>query len=214
MKKLAVFDLDGTLINSLKDLYLCLNQALKECGLPFCNENEVKSYIGDGVAKLVERSVGERQDKKDECLTAFKRIYNQDMLNQTRPFDGVRKMLEGLKSQGVKVAVISNKYDEAVKKITQYFFSGLIDIAIGQKDGLKIKPDPTALNTLICDSGLTKNEVVLIGDGEADVYCALNAGIDFIGASWGYRHYTLLQKAGAKIFANSPQDVLQIINTL
>lgn len=213
MKKLIIFDLDGTLINSLKDLWAAVNGALWSVGLPYRSEEEVRQFVGDGVDMLIRRATDDEKDKFAECKAAFKRIYDEGMKNQTRPYDGVQKMLGDLRAAGLKIAVLSNKYDSAVKEICSYYFGGKIDIAVGQKDGVKVKPDPAALLTLLKDAGVSAEEALYCGDGEADVKCALAAGVDFIAATWGFRHYSVLEKAGAKVFAGSPADVAGLVET-
>lgn len=214
MKKLMIFDLDGTLINSLKDLWAALNGALWDCGLPYRTEEEVRNFVGDGVDMLILRAIDGDESKFAECKAAFKRRYDRDMRNQTRPYDGVNKMLSDLAAQGVRTAVLSNKYDSAVKELCAYYFGDKIAYAAGQKDGVKVKPDPTALLRLLEEAGVSAEEAAYCGDGEADVLCAKAAGVDFIAATWGFRHYSVLEKAGAKIFAVSPSDVAGLLATL
>lgn len=211
MKKAVIFDLDGTLLDSLKDLYLSVNGALWECGLPYRTQEEVKSFVGDGVKNLILRCIDDRQDKFDECMAAFKRLYDANMQNQTRPYTGVRDMLKNLKKSGYLTAVISNKYHEAATSLVSHYFGKDIDVTVGQREGIAIKPDPEALLSLIGQLGIDKSEAVLVGDGEADVKCALNAGVDFIAASWGFRHYSVLRDAGAKVFATTPADVVSLV---
>lgn len=213
MKKLIIFDLDGTLLNSLKDLWAALNGALWECGLPYRSEDEVRSFVGDGVDMLIRRALDDAQDKFDVCMAAFKRLYDRDMQNQTRPYDGVNKALTGIKAKGLAIAVLSNKYDSAVKKLCSYYFGDKIDFAVGQKDGVKVKPDPAALLALLKDAGCDAGEALYCGDGEADVLCAKAAGVDFIAATWGFRRYDVLEKAGAKVFAQSPADLTGLVDT-
>lgn len=208
-----IFDLDGTLLNSLKDLWAALNGALWSVGLPYRTEDEVRHFVGDGVDMLIKRAVEDSEDKFDDCKAAFKRLYDRDMQNQTRPYDGVNKMLSDLKAKGLEIAVLSNKYDSAVKSLCAYYFGDKIKYAVGQKDGVKVKPDPTALNGLLKEAGVCAEEVIYCGDGEADVACAKAAGVDFIAAAWGFRHYSVLEKAGAKVFAAKPEDVAGIVDT-
>lgn len=213
MKKIIIFDLDGTLLNSLKDLWAAVNGALWECGLPYRSEEEVRSFVGDGVDMLIKRAVDDKPEKFDECKAAFKRIYDRDMQNQTRPYDGVGKTLDGLKAKGYQIAVLSNKYDCAVKSLCSYYFGDKIKYAVGQKEGVKVKPDPSALLELLKTAGYTASDALYCGDGEADVLCAKAAGVDFIAAAWGFRHYSVLEKAGAKVFAAKPSDLLAMVDT-
>lgn len=214
MKKLMIFDLDGTLLNSLRDLWAALNGALWECGLPYRSEDEVRSFVGDGADMLILRALDGDESRFAECKAAFKRLYDKDMRNQTRPYDGVNKMLSDITAQGIAVAVLSNKYDSAVKELCAYFFGDKIKYAAGQKDGIKVKPDPTALLKLLDEAGVKAEEAAYCGDGEADVLCAKAAGVDFIAATWGFRHYSVLEKAGAHIFAEKPVEVTGLLNTL
>lgn len=208
-----IFDLDGTLLNSLKDLWAAVNGALRSVGLPYRTEEEVRHFVGDGVDMLIKRAVEDNADKFDDCKAAFKRLYDNDMRNQTRPYDGVNKMLADLRAKGLELAVLSNKYDSAVKDLCGYYFGDRITYAVGQKDGVKVKPDPTALLNLLKEAGVTAEETLYCGDGEADVLCAKAAGVDFIAAAWGFRHYSVLEKAGARVFAAKPADVAEIVDT-
>lgn len=214
MKKLMIFDLDGTLLNSLRDLWAALNGALWQCGLPYRTEDEVRSFVGDGVDMLILRALDGDESRFAECKAAFKRLYDRDMRNQTRPYDGVNKMLADITAQGITVAVLSNKYDSAVRELCGYYFGDKVKYAVGQKDGIKVKPDPTALVRLLDETGVKADEAAYCGDGEADVLCAKAAGVDFIAATWGFRHYSALEKAGAVIFASSPGDVAGLLATL
>lgn len=213
MKKLIVFDLDGTLINSLKDLWTAVNGALSVAGLPCRSEDEVRRFVGDGVDMLIRRAIGERQDMFAECKAAFKRIYDEGMKKATRPYGGVQEMLSGLRAAGLKIAVLSNKYDSAAKEICACYFGDKVDTVVGQKDGVKVKPDPTALLALLKDEGVSADETLYCGDGEADVKCAAAAGVDMIAATWGFRSRSALEEAGAKTFADSPAEVTDLAST-
>ena len=170
--------------------------------------------VGDGADMLILRALDGDESRFAECKAAFKRLYDKDMRNQTRPYDGVNKMLSDITAQGIAVAVLSNKYDSAVKELCAYFFGDKIKYAAGQKDGIKVKPDPTALLKLLDEAGVKAEEAAYCGDGEADVLCAKAAGVDFIAATWGFRHYSVLEKAGAHIFAEKPVEVTGLLNTL
>lgn len=208
-----IFDLDGTLLNSLRDLWAAVNGALRSCGLPYRSEEEVRSFVGDGVDMLIRRATDFDDAKFEECKAAFKRLYDKDMNNQTRPYDGVNKMLSDIAAKGIDIAVLSNKYDSAVKELCDYYFKGKIKYAVGQKDGIKVKPDPTALLALLDEAGVKREEALYCGDGEADVKCAEAAGVQFIAAAWGFRHYDVLEKAGAKVFAAQPCNVAALVDT-
>lgn len=213
MKKLIVFDLDGTLLNSLKDLWAAVNGALWSCGLPYRSEDEVRNFVGDGVDMLIKRAAADAPEKFEECRAAFKKLYDKDMKNQTRPYDGVHKMLSDLTAKGLEIAVLSNKYDSAVKELCSYYFGNTVKYAVGQKDGVKVKPDPAALLCLLRDAGVGPEEALYCGDGEADVACAAAAGVDFIAAAWGFRSCQTLEKAGAKVFAANPVCVTGLVDT-
>lgn len=202
-----IFDLDGTLLDTLCDLCNSTNYALKECNFPERNINEIKSFIGNGVEILIRKAVPKdtSEDKIQECLSLFKIHYLHNSKNFTKPFDGIVKMLENLRKKGFKIAVISNKFDNAVKKLCNEYFYGLVDIAVGESIETPKKPSPEGIFKILKILNADKNKSIMIGDSEVDIQTAKNAGIYSIGVLWGYRNEETLTSAGADELIDSPE---------
>lgn len=211
MKKAVIFDLDGTLLNTVSDIANAVNAALWENGLPYRSVDEVRRFVGNGARKLIERCVEGDSSKYGAVMAAFESIYGEDCLNQTRPYSGVMQLLRRLKEDGYALGVLSNKPDFAVAKLCDHFFGGLLDFSVGQKDGVKVKPDPTLLLAELEAIGADKSETVYVGDGETDVECARAAGVAFVGVDWGYRSERRLRDAGAEKIACCPQELYKLI---
>lgn len=211
--KAVVFDLDGTLLDTLPDLHSAVNHALRETGFPERTYDEVRMFIGNGILKLIERSVPEGTKSEDisETLRLFKEYYGAHIDSKTAAYDGVAEMLAELKAAGVKTAVVSNKHNEAVKKLIDSFFGGLIDFTQGKTDGVPAKPDPTPLNTALNKLNVRKEDALYVGDSDVDVHTAHNAGVLCAAASWGYRSRESLKKAGADFIIDRADEILEII---
>ena len=211
MKKAVIFDLDGTLLNTVADIANAVNSALWENGLPYRSIDEVRRFVGNGARKLIERCVEDDPSKYDSVMRAFESIYGEDCLNQTRPYTGVMQLLRRLKEEGYALGVLSNKPDFAVGKICRHFFGGMLDFAVGQKDGVKVKPGPTLLLKELDAIGVVKGGTVYVGDGETDARTAINAGVDGISVLWGYRTLQQLSAAGATRFAHSFDELQNMV---
>ncbi|MBO7297726.1 MAG: HAD-IA family hydrolase, partial [Clostridia bacterium] len=187
MYEAIVFDLDGTLLDTLEDLEAAVNAALSVCGLPLRTKDEVRRFIGNGIAKLMERAVGERTDCKEAALAEFKRYYAEHCKDKTKPYHGIMELLHTLQEKGVKTAVLSTKADFAVKLLAEEYFPGLLQEAVGENEaqGIRKKPAPDALYTVM-ENLHTKN-IVYVGDSEVDVETAKNAGVDCLCVTWGFR---------------------------
>lgn len=213
--KLVIFDMDGTLLNTLEDLTDSVNFALNKFGYPLRSISEIKSFIGNGVHKLIERAIpdGLNNSEYSNCLLTFKQYYSNNMFIKTKPYEKITDVLKVLKSQNIKIAVVSNKYDSAVKKLSKRYFEELIDIAIGENErlGIKKKPAPDTVLTIINKFKVSLPEVLYIGDSDTDIQTAKNANINFLGVSWGYKDKEFLLKNGAKKIAESPMEILQFI---
>lgn len=208
-----IFDLDGTLLNTLDDLREAANFALKECGYPERTIDEIRRFVGNGVEMLIRRAVPDStpEDKIQECLAIFKIYYLHNSNNYTKPYDGIIDLLKTLKKKGFKIAVLSNKFDKAVKKLCKDYFFGLIDLAVGQSPDVSQKPSPDGIYKIIKELNADKSKTVLIGDSETDAETAQNAEIYFVGVLWGYRDEKTLTKAGAKEFVSSPKMLEYIL---
>ena len=187
--ELAIFDLDGTLLNTLSDLADAANAALKECGYPARSMEEVRTFIGNGVARLIARAVpqGTSDDAVASVLARFKAIYIQNVNVKTAPYPGVMEMLETLNRRGVRCAVNSNKVDGAVRLLCDDHFAGLLSMALGEREGIPKKPAPDGARLIMQALGVAPEKTLYVGDGDADLLTAKNAGIDCAWVSWGYR---------------------------
>ena len=208
-----IFDLDGTLLNTLEDLADAVNYALKESGYPLRTTDEVRRFIGNGVKKLMERSTPDNITDGDfeKCYQLFREYYKNNSRNKTAPFEGITDLLKKLKEQGIKTAVVTNKMDEAAQDVIRYYFGELIDITIGQRDGIPTKPDPACVNKAIESLNAEKESCIFIGDSDVDILAGHNAGLPAIGVTWGYRSKELLLESGADYIAESPFEILEFI---
>ncbi len=209
----VIFDLDGTLTDTLEDLKNSVNHAMREFGFPERTLEEVRSFVGNGVKRLIYLSVPEGTSEKtaDECLAVFKEYYKRNSLVQTKPYDGIIPMLKELKKQGVKTAVVTNKMHEAAAEIVRIFFSGLIDLTVGQIDGVAQKPQPDGIYFALRELGASNKKAVYVGDSEVDCLTAKNAKIPCIGVSWGFRDKSVLAESGADCIIDKPQEIFKII---
>ncbi len=208
-----IFDLDGTLTDTLCDLKNSVNFALRQFGFPERTHEEVKSFVGNGVRRLIYLSVPENTDDEtaESCLSVFKEYYKNHSLVETKPYDGIIQMLESLKNQGIKTAVVTNKMHEAAEEIVKIFFGDLIDITLGQVDGVNQKPQPDGIYHVLEKLGVSKEKAVYVGDSEVDCITAKNAGISCVGVTWGFRDKSVLIENGADFIADIPEDIIEFI---
>lgn len=210
MTDTAIFDMDGTILNTLTDLYISTNFALRTLCFPERTYDEVKNFVGNGVEMLIRRALPENADDITmyKCMEIFKKHYAQNMYNNTLPYDGIVDVLKILKNgETIKTAVVSNKFDSAVKELTKKYFDGLIDISIGQSETIPPKPEPKGV--LKCISELQAKSPIYIGDSDVDIQTAKNANIPVIGVTWGFRDRSYLKDADYII--DNPKKLLEII---
>ena len=212
MIKAVVFDLDGTLLNTLDDLKESTNFALRKFNYPERTLEEVRCFVGNGVRKLIERAVPEDCKNIDECLEVFKNNYSENMYNHTQAYNGILKILEELHKDKVKIGVVSNKFDSAVKELCKKYFGDLVDTAIGQNDDVPKKPAPDGVLKAMKILGSDKNSTIYAGDSDVDVQTAKNAGLKCIGVTWGFRTKDYLK--GADFIVDSPDEILKIVRSL
>lgn len=186
---LIIFDLDGTLLNTLDDLADACNAALREAGFPERDVEDVRRFIGGGVARLIRQAVpeGAGEDVVADVLARFKRIYIDNVNVKTRPYPGIPALLRALREKGIKTAVNSNKVDAATQLLCADHFDGLIDLALGEAAGIPKKPAPDGAQHIMATLGAAPERTLYVGDGDADILTAKNAGIDGAWVSWGYR---------------------------
>lgn len=214
-KDIVIFDLDGTLLNTLNDLADSTNLALSHYGFPQRSVEEVRNFVGNGVAKLIERAIpdGLSNPKFDECLSFFKKCYAENMYNKTAPYPGIIDMLITLRNRGFKIAVVSNKFDAAVKELCAKYFEDLVDIAIGENEaeGIKKKPAPDTVLKVLKDFGLENDKAIYVGDSEVDIMTAENSNMPCISVTWGFKDTDFLIEHGAKIIVNSPEEIIKYL---
>lgn len=210
---LAVFDMDGTILDTLDDLTNTLNLSLEEAGLPLRTKDEVRSFVGNGVGKLIERALPKDtpETEREKFFEVFARNYKLHCADLTRPYDGVPELIAELRARGVKTAVVSNKVDFAVRQLADDYFPGLFDIAVGEREGVKRKPAPDSVLAVMDALGARREDTVYIGDSDVDVETAKNAGVDLIGVEWGFRPREVLLEHGAKVTVKSTDELLRLI---
>ncbi|MBE6820108.1 MAG: HAD family hydrolase [Ruminococcaceae bacterium] len=211
--KAVIFDLDGTLTDTLADLTNSVNFALSECGFSQRSTEEVRSFVGNGIRRLINLSVpyGTPENVCEECLNAFKVHYEKNSCVNTKPYDGVNEVLEALKNKGIKTAVVTNKIHWAAKEIVSRFFDEFIDVTVGQVDGVAQKPEPDGIFCALEKLAVSKENAVYVGDSEVDCITAHNAGIPCIGVTWGFRDREILEENGAEYIVDTPEEVLKCV---
>ena len=212
MYKAVIFDLDGTLLDTLVDLYNSVNHALKTFGFPERTIDEVRRFIGNGVKKLMERSTpkGTDEETNARCLDCFRAHYLEHMSDNTAPYEGVNKLIAGLREKGIRTAVVSNKLHSAVVDLCKENFP-LIEEAIGVSVEEERKPNPVNVLKVLSLFGITADECIYVGDSEVDVQTAHNAGVKCIGVTWGFRDEAELRENGADFIAHNSDEVFNLI---
>lgn len=207
----VIFDLDGTLLNTLEDLADSVNYALKACDMPQKTIDEVRCFVGNGVRKLMIRAVpqGEENPRFEEAFTIFKEYYGEHCNDKTRPYEGIMELLTILKEKGYAIGIVSNKIDSAVKELNSRYFAGIIDVAIGEREGVLRKPAPDTVLTALQELGKEKESAIYIGDSDVDIATARNVGMPCVSVLWGFRDKEFLEKNGADTFVKIPQDILK-----
>lgn len=214
--KLACFDLDGTLLDTLGGLTQSLNAARRMNNLEPQTEEQVRSFIGNGVTKLIERSLtadpGDYSEElKMRLLKDNVNYYNSHYLEKTRPYNGITEVVMRLKSEGMLIACVSNKNDEPVQKLIEHFFPGLFDYVSGSMEGVERKPSAEPVEKCLNALGVENSETVYIGDSDTDIMTAQNSGTDIISCTWGYRSREFLMENGAVCICTDPMDLRTFI---
>lgn len=208
----VVFDLDGTLLNTLDDLFLSVNKILSDHGYKTRSKDDVRSYLGNGVRALLDLALPEEERfRTDELLPEFKAYYDLHKEDNTAPYAGVKEAVAEIKKAGVKCAIVSNKFDAAVQELKNVTFSGLVDFACGEREGVKPKPAPDGVFLAMQALGADSAETVYVGDSEVDLATAENTGLRCVAVSWGFRDRDELVKRGAKNIADTPEQMKDFI---
>ena len=208
-----VFDLDGTLLNTLQDLHAAVNFSLAQHGLPPRSLTEVRSYLGNGVGALLRQSVpaGTPHEVIEQVLATFRPYYLAHSMDTTRPYDGMLEAIQALKAAGKRMAIVSNKPDEAVQELHRRFFASAgVDIAVGESPDVKRKPDPAAVFAAIARLGAEPAEAVYVGDSEVDLETARRAGLPCVAVAWGFRDVPQLLEAGAGTIIHKPAELVEL----
>ncbi|MBQ7638170.1 MAG: HAD-IA family hydrolase [Clostridia bacterium] len=211
--KLIIFDMDGTVLDTLGDLNASLNFALKKNGLPGRSLAETRSFVGNGIRKLIERGVPNGSDKEtaDRVHSDFSAHYAENCANMTAPYDGITELLKELRERGLKTAVVSNKTDSAVKKLAEKYFHGLFDMCVGESESVKKKPAPDEAEAVLEALGIKKENALFVGDSEVDVETARNCGIPCVSVTWGFKSRDFLIAHGASALIDSPWELIKLI---
>lgn len=214
MRKLVIFDLDGTLLYTLEDLMNSVNFTLDLFDYEVCTLEEISSFVGNGVKQLMRRALPTDISEKEFelCFSCFKDHYSKHCCEKTQPYPGIMEVLKVLKSRGIKVGILSNKFQSATESVCEHYFDGLYDIAVGESESCRRKPAPDGIN-MICEKlGVSKDETIFFGDTEVDVQTGDNAGVYCVSVLWGFRDKLFLRRNGAHLFVGNPLDIIDMLD--
>ena len=211
-----IFDLDGTLLDTLEDLTDSVNYAMERFGLPAHTLDAVRGFVGNGVAKLIERAIpqGVENPSYEAIFEAFKEHYAKHCEDKTCPYEGIMEVLAPLKEQGYHLAIVSNKFDGAVKQLCKKYFREYISVAIGESDQVKRKPAPDTVYQALRELGSEGSRAIYVGDSEVDLQTAQNAQLRCVSVTWGFRTKELLLNAGAAWIIRTPQELPKLLARL
>lgn len=214
MKHYVIFDLDGTLLDTLEDLRDSVNHALRAEGLPERSLDEVRAFVGNGIRRLIERAVpqGSSAETVDRVHAAFSAHYAEHCADKTAPYAGIPELLAELRSRCCKLGVVSNKDDAPARALIGRFFPDTFDSVVGTREGVRKKPAPDSLLETLSVLGGDVREAVYVGDSDVDALTAANAGCDCVPVSWGFRDRALLEALGRPV-ADSPEELLQLLSS-
>lgn len=207
-----IFDLDGTLLNTLGDLAASCNYALRTCGMPEHSIDDVRRFVGNGVRLLMMRAIpgGESNPRFDEAYAIFRTHYLHHSLDTTAPYPGIEEMIAALNANGKHIAVVSNKFYEATRELVAHFFGSEIKVAIGERPDIRKKPAPDTVNEALRQLGVSLSTAVYIGDSDVDIDTARNCGMPCISVLWGFRDKEFLLEHGATTLVSCPKEILDI----
>lgn len=211
--ELAVFDMDGTILYTLDDICNGVNEALVRHGLPRRDIDSIRRNIGHGIRHEIESSVPKGTDESviDAVFHDFHAWYEVHCNDNTRPYEGIVELLQSLKEEGIRCAVVSNKADYAVKALSDIHFRGLMEASVGEMEGIARKPAPDEVDEVLRLTGVDRKKAVYIGDSEVDIETARNAGMDCIAVSWGYRDRWMLEASGAEVIADNVEQLKHLL---
>ncbi|WP_029322466.1 HAD family hydrolase [Butyrivibrio sp. AE3004] len=211
--KAVIFDLDGTLLYTLEDLKNSVNFALEKNGFETCTLSQIQYRVGNGVQKLMERCVpdGLLNPAFEKAFSDFKEHYKIHCNDNSGPYEGIPELLKRLKESGYKLAIVSNKFMDATKELSELYFKDTIDVAIGETKDIRKKPAPDTVIEAMKILGVTAKDSIYVGDSDVDINTAKNSGMPCISVAWGFRTRKEQEEAGGTIFADTPTDVFDIV---
>ena len=204
-----IFDLDGTLLNTIRDLAASVNYALRSTGMAERTLEEVREFVGNGVKKLMERAIpdGLNNPLFEDTFATFRQHYMQHNLDTTQPYPSIMQLLEQLKAEGKNIAVVSNKFYAATRELCRHFFGDLVPVAIGEREDIRKKPAPDTVIEALRELGVDKEGAVYIGDSDVDIMTAKNSGMPCVSVLWGFRDKEFLLEHGATTLISQPEDM-------
>ena len=217
MTKLVIFDLDGTLLDTLEDLAISTNHALAQNGFPQHDTEAYRFFVGNGITKLMERALPEDQRNEKTVLRVrqdFVDYYSMHNMDYTKPYPGIPELIDDLQKQGLRMAVASNKYQAATGKlIDRYFPAGTFAAVHGQREEIPPNPDPTIVRNILTEPGFTSADTLYVGDSSVDMRTAANSGLRSVAVTWGFRPRKELEENGAMFVIDRPEQLLEIVRT-
>lgn len=209
----VIFDLDGTLLNTLEDLMDSVNAGLEKYGMPQRSFEEIRQFVGNGAQRLISLAVpaGTALPEQEKVLSAFQEHYALHCNDKTDLYPGIRELLGELKKRKLPMAIVSNKPQKGVDALHRIYFRDYLSTAIGARDGIRKKPAPDMVDEGLRCLGLTREEAVFVGDSEVDIATARTAGMDCITVSWGFRTRAEQEKAGARVFVERPEEIISLL---
>ena len=214
--ELIIFDMDGTILDSLKDLQAAVNFSMKKHGFPEKTYEEMKWLLGRGMPYLIHHALPEGTDEEtyQKAFDDFLSYYAEHDEDTTAPYEGIPEVVKALKDAGFRIAVNSNKNDREAGVLAEHYFPGLFDFVLGSRPEIEKKPSPEGVNLIEKEFGVDKSKTIYIGDSDIDLQTALNSEVQFIGCHWGFRGKDFLLKNGAKHVAEKPADLVKIVQAL
>lgn len=216
MIQLVIFDLDGTLLNTLEDLWCAMNTALTYYHYPRHTLADCQKFVGNGIYKLVERSLPESKRQKEEVLKVKKQFdayYNKHNRDLTKPYEGIEWLLAHLKAEQINCGVVTNKAHDYAKALTQYYFKDKISLTLGQREGIPTKPHPQSVQEMMDYFKVMPEHCLYVGDSEVDIETAKAAGLRSVGVSWGFRTAEVLKTAGADYVVDDAEALWSVIKS-
>lgn len=215
MTKAVIFDLDGTLLNTLDDLADSCNETLRQLNFPLRSIDEVRRFVGNGIAKLMELAIpnGKENPEYEKSVLLMKENYAKNWQNKTRPYDGILDLISTLHNMEIKTGIVSNKPDAQVKELAEYYFSSIIKLetAVGDIEGRNRKPAPDSVLEVMRILEVGRDETIYVGDSDVDIKTAQNTGIPCISVTWGFRDRNFLLNSGAQKLADKPEEILKYL---